>query len=261
MLANTNENYYHLLSVTPGTVVRPSALVLLLALPAVATAGPADYVYTPTVEYGERELDFKIGNQSGGGQERLTAASLGLGFGVTERWFTEVYAKFERPGGESTRYDAFEWENRFMLTEQNRYPVDVGFVIEIERPHDRAEGTEFRLGPLFQTDVDRWRFNFNVLLERSVHAAEPTSTEVGYQAQARYYSTGNTDFGVQAFGEMGAVNHWDSTRDQTHRIGPAVFGKVLLGGRNVIVYNAAILFGLTSGAADRTIRAQVEYEF
>jgi len=241
--------------------LRASLFLALLLPPAVATAGPADYVYTPTIVEGERELDFKIGNQQGGGQERLTASSLGLGFGVTERWFTEIYSKWEKPGGEGTRYDAFEWENRFLFTEPNRYPLDVGFVIEIEHPRNRAEGTEFRLGPLFQTDYDRWRFNFNVLFERSVNADEPSHTELGYQFQARYFSQGPADFGVQAFGEMGPVNHWDPGRDQTHRMGPAIFGKFSLGGRNIIEYNAAILFGLVPGAADRTIRAQIEYEF
>ena len=83
--------------------MRAFVLCLLTFLPLTAVAGPADYVYTPNVEYGERELDFKIGNQRGGGQERLTAASLGLGFSVTERWFTEIYTKFEKPGGESAR--------------------------------------------------------------------------------------------------------------------------------------------------------------
>src|SRR5689334_7031760 len=106
--------------------MRDFVLYLLTVVPLSALAGPADYVYTPNVEYGERELDFKIGNQQGGGQERLTAASLGLGFGVTERWFTVFYAKYEKPGGAGTRFDAFEWENRFQLTETNRYPVDAG---------------------------------------------------------------------------------------------------------------------------------------
>lgn len=237
------------------------AALVLLAVPCAALAGPADYVYTPDVEYGERELDFKIGHQTGGGQERLSAASLGLGWGVTERWFTEIYAKAERPGGESWGYDAFEWENRFAFAEHNEYPVDTGFVIEIERPRNRAEGTELRLGPLFQTDIDCCRFNFNLLFERSVHASESSRTEVGYQFQVRYFTTGSTDFGVQAFGEMGPVSHFDPGRDQTHRVGPAIFGKYGLGGRNVISYNAAVLFGVTPGAADRTIRAQVEYEF
>ena len=32
-----------------------------LGLPAISFAGPADYVYYPSVEYGEREIDFKVG--------------------------------------------------------------------------------------------------------------------------------------------------------------------------------------------------------
>ena len=228
-------------------------------LSASAAAGPADYVYTLDTEYGEREIDFTIGTEKSGSEH--SAASLGFGLGVTERWFTELYAKWERPPGESTHFDAFEWENRFVLTELGRYPLDVGFVVELERPRDRSEGTEIRLGPLFQADWDRWRFNFNVLFERSIHAEEPQKTELGYQLQARYFSSGNTDFGVQAFGEMGPIDHWDPAREQTHRAGPAIFGKLPLGGRNVVKYNAAVLLGLTSGAPDCALRAQVEYEF
>lgn len=231
---------------------------LAVLFPLLAEAAPADYVYTPTVVEGERELDFKIGHQTG---ERLGAASLGLGLGVTERWFTEIYAKYERPGGQGTRYDAFEWENRFQLTEQGRYPFDLGVVIELERPHDRAEGTEVRLGPLFQTYLDRWQLNFNLLAERHIHADEAGATELGYQWQVRYLSSGRTDLGVQGFGEMGRWNHWDPGSEQTHRAGPAIFGHLPLGGRNVLEYNAAVLFGLTRGAPDRTLRAQVEYEF
>jgi hypothetical protein len=236
-------------------------LATVLMFPGAALAGPADYVFTPGIEYGEREIDLKIGTDKSSGEPRSSVASIGFGLGVTERWFTEFYAKWDRPSGEGTRFDAFEWENRFALNEPGAHLVDVGFVIELERPQDRAEGYEIRLGPLFQTDYDRWRFNFNVLVERHFHADEHGVTELGYQAQARYFSSGNTDFGVQAFGEMGEWNHWVSTREQTHRAGPAIFGKFALGGRNVIKYNAAVLFGLTSGAPDHTLRAQVEYEF
>ena len=73
---------------------RSPCLFGCLLLPAtVALAGPADYVYTPNVEYGEREIDFKIGTAKSSGQDRDSAASLGFGYGVTERWFTEFYAK------------------------------------------------------------------------------------------------------------------------------------------------------------------------
>ena len=42
---------------------------------------------------------------------------------------------------------------------------------------------------------------------------------------------------------MGKWNDWDKQADQSHRIGPAVFGKFALGNRQAIRYNAAWLFG------------------
>ncbi|MDQ6618963.1 MAG: hypothetical protein M3Z31_04595 [Pseudomonadota bacterium] len=232
-----------------------------IVLPLSVAAGPADYVYTPNVEYGEREIDFKIGSARSSGQDRFSAGSVGFGYGVTERWFTEIYAKYEKGGGDSTRFDAFEWENRFALTEQGRYPFDMGFVIELERPRDRAEGYEVRLGPLFQTDWDRWQLNLNLLLERHFRTEEESHTELGYQWQARYLSSGKVDIGLQGFGELGRWRHWARSSEQNHRAGPAVFGKANLGGRHVIKYNAAVLFGLTGASPDHTVRAQVEYEF
>jgi hypothetical protein len=44
-------------------------------------------------------------------------------------------------------------------------------------------------------------------------------------------------------------------------MGPAIFGKYSLGGGQGITWNAALLFGLTSGSPDRNFRMQVEYEF
>jgi len=171
------------------------AACCLVAAPLITTAGPSDYVITPGIEYGEREIDFKIGSEKTSGEDRFSAASIGFGYGVTERWFTEIYGKYEREGSESTRFDAFEWENRFLLTEQGRCPFDMGFVLELEGPRDRAEGYEVRLGPLFQTDFDRWQLNFNVLLERHFHSDEESQTELGYQWQVRYLSSGNIDLG------------------------------------------------------------------
>jgi hypothetical protein len=91
-----------------------------------AHAGPDDYVHTPAVEYGERELELRLGTATKSGEARQSAAALAFGYGATPWWFTEVYAKFERGGGEGTRFDAFEWENRFQLTEPGQYFADLG---------------------------------------------------------------------------------------------------------------------------------------
>lgn len=232
---------------------------LLCPLP--GFAGPADYVYTPAVEYGEKEVDFKAGTAKKGGEPRESAYSLGFGWGATEWWFTEAYLKYKRADGEDTRYDAIEWENKFQLTETGKYPVDVGFLVEIERPRDRAEGWEVKWGPLLQTEFGKIQLNGNILFERAYRASEPTETELLYQWQVKYRWRPQFEFGVQGFGELGKWNDWAPHRDQVHLAGPAVFGKLPLGNHQAIKYNAAWLFGLNRGSPDHGIRFQAEYEF
>ena len=88
----------------------------------------------PTVEYGEKEIDFKSGTAQQRRRPRESAASIGFGYGAKEWWFTELYLKYKRENNEDTKYDAFEWENKFQLTETGKYPVDVGFLLEIDAP-------------------------------------------------------------------------------------------------------------------------------
>ena len=234
-----------------------------LGLPAVSFAGPGDYVITPNVEYGEREIDMKYGTEKFKDDNvRESAGSIGFGYGLKPWWFTEAYLKYEKEGSDKTRYDAFEWENKFQLTEHNQYPVDLGFVVEVEIPRERhEEGYELKFGPLFQADTGPLRWNANLLFERHYRGEEHSDMEMGYQLQSRYDFSGDFGAGVQAFGEMGKWNHWAPKSEQEHLVGPAIFGRVKLGGRDQIRYNAAYLFKASDGAPDNRFRLQVEYEF
>ena len=148
----------------------------ILLAPCIVKAGPADYVYTPTVEYGEKEIDFKAGSARKDSDPRESAASIGFGYGATEWWFTELYVKYKRENDQGTKYDAIEWENKFQLTETGKYPVDIGFLLEIERPNEHAEGWEVKWGPLFQTEFGRIQLNGNLLFERNYRDDFPTDT-------------------------------------------------------------------------------------
>ena len=105
------------------------AVVAMQMASAQAMAGVADYVYTPIVEQGEREIDFKYGNGKQADGTRAQVSTIGYGYGVTDYWFTEVYYKREIANPE--RLSLLEWENKFQLTEKGKYPVDV----EIGRAH------------------------------------------------------------------------------------------------------------------------------
>ncbi|MGB7816007.1 MAG: hypothetical protein WBL28_06635 [Methylotenera sp.] len=225
-------------------------------------AGPADYVFTPTVEQGEKEIDFKFGTAKQQDGTRKTVATLGFGYGATEYWFTELYLKREREGSE--RLTLAEWENKFQLTETGKYAVDIGLITEIEAPLSNGnEPWEFKVGPLFQTEFGKVQLNGNVLFERKFggDSDEDHVTEMGYQWQAKYRWKPALEFGAQGFGEMGEWNHWDNSNDQNHRIGPAVFGKFALANKHAIKYNTAWLFGASKAAPNNTFRLQIEYEF
>lgn len=241
--------------------IAPLLLIGALSCPLVSFAGPADYIYTPVVEEGEKEIDFKLGTAGKGSDSSEAAASLGFGYGATSWWFTELYLKFKREGSEDVRYDAIEWENKFQLTEAGKYPVDVGFLLEIERPREHAEGWEIKWGPLFQTEFGKVQLNTNLLFERSVDAAESTQTSLLYQWQIKYRWLTQFEYGLQGFGELGEWNHWAPSREQTHKIGPAIFGKIAFDNHQAIKYNAAWLFGASKSTPDHTFRLQVEYEF
>ncbi|MFM2435932.1 MAG: hypothetical protein RL063_1915 [Pseudomonadota bacterium] len=226
-------------------------------------AGPADYVYTPMVEQGEKEIDFKSGTAKQLDGTRSTVNSMGFGYGASEYWFTEVYLKREKSGSDGL--SIVEWENKFQVTETGKYPVDIGLITEIEVPINNNKAPyEFKFGPLFQTEFGHVQLNGNLLFERKFgrnETNEPQNTEFGYQWQAKYRFKPEFELGMQGMGETGAWNDWSSTSNQNHRFGPAVFGKVKLAPKQAVKYNAALLFGSSQAAPNHTLRLQVEYEF
>lgn len=228
----------------------------------VYAAKPADYIYSPIVEEGEREIDFKFGTERSkdSSVQGMSGASLGLGYGVNSWWFTEVYGKVQNEGG-TTRFDAVEWENKFQLTETGKYPVDVGLLIELERPQLRSEGYELRYGLLMQSEWQKWQANLNILLERQYRVEAKSETAVGYQAQVKYRYQPQLEFGMQAISWLGSWNAMAPINERELKLGPAIFGKVKLESKHAIKYNAALLMGTTANSPGVTFRTQMEYEF
>lgn len=234
-----------------------------LVISPLGIAGPADYVYTPHIERGELEMDIKYGSASSNAGVRPQAASIGLGYGVTEHWFTEGYLKQKHNAGGDSTY--LEWENRFLLVGGEGETADIGWVTELEAPLTKGAPSELRVGPLFQSKLGKLQLNGNVIFERAFGGADEDSvsqvTNIGYQWQAIYRAGGSFDLGIQGFGEMGKWDQWSKTAEQNHRMGPAVFGKLALGEHQAIKYNATWLAGVSDAAPKTTLRMQIEYEF
>jgi len=238
-----------------------AATALLLLVARAAGAGPAAYVHSPIVDYGEREVDVHGGSAKLRDGTRESELVTGWGIGLKPWWFTEAYLVFAREKGESLELEAIEWENIFQLTETGRHAADLGLLLEIERPRDHAEGYEFVFGPLLQGDVGQVQLNGNLLFERHVRAEVESETEMRYEWQAKLRWRRELEPGLQGFGEMGEWNHWAPSSEQSHVWGPALFGKMKFGEHQAVKYDAAYLVAASHAAPKHLLRFRVEFEY
>ncbi len=242
----------------------PGLLLLLTLLCSGAHAVDAGiYVLMPTVNQGEREIDWHSGIESAAARGTGESDSaLGLGMGVANRWFAELEIQFRKPAGAATALDAIEWQNTLALAEPNEWPIDVSLALGVERSFVAGEALLLSAGPLLQKDFGRMQANLNLLLDRYLHSMQSQPAQIEYQAQIKYRYHPFFEFGVQAFGTFSSSEQtWASLADEVHRLGPVVLGRISLPGERALGYNAALLVGTTAHTPDRTIRFQLEYEF
>jgi hypothetical protein len=234
------------------------AAALSLQLPT-AQADPAAKVYLPAVVQGEVEVELRGGFQRWrdheDDRERQFVADVGYAF--TSWWKSELAVGVTRLPGTSTRLDELEWENIFALTEPGQYWIDVGLFTELARDH--AEGRNVvAIGPMLQKEFGRLQANANLLLERQLGAHAEPGAEIDYAWQLKWRGNPRFEPGMQGFGTIGRTN--DFARETEHRIGPAFFSQTVLGARNKIKFDGAVLFGLNRNSPDTTVRFNLEYE-
>ena len=245
------------------------ALVLVLGTKSALSVNADEYLFIPTVTQGEREIDWHFGTGSAGDKTSSESnTGLAFGVGVTQHWFTELDIEYRRQSPFGTRLDAFEWENIFQIGEPGQWPVDLGMLFNVEKPHQpprnsiAKEGWSIRFGPLLQKDIGKFEVNFNPLILRFLQGAESPATRFSYQSQIKYRYSPPLELGIQAFGRLSASGQtWAPYSEQVHRVGPVVLGRLALPREQSLSYNVAFLMGTTAHSPDRTLRFQFEYEF
>ena len=244
---------------------RAAALVLAAllggAMAAPAWADTSYYMVTTYDVAGQASIDYKYWNAHYRGKT-VAGPDLGIGYGVTARWYTEVYGGWVRVGDASPQYVETAWQNDFMLT-QGQFDVDVALHTKIERPQDREEGYALEWGPVLKTDIGRVQLNANLFFQRDYRVTAPGSaqhTELAYQLQMKYRWKSWFQPGLQAFGEVGPWDDWLASDQQSHRIGPAFFGSRAIG-KQEFKYEAAYLMGRNATRAAKSFVMRAQYIF
>lgn len=235
--------------ITPILFILASAALAGAPVKAKADGLVVDKVYHPYVDALEKEIEYR-----GVFQERQEALEgpaqlhkLSFGGAIGQRWFAEAYVVAERSNSGNFDIEGYELELKWQLTEQGEYSADWGLVFEYEKEQDIEE---FSVGILTEREWGRWSGALNLFLIEEWGKGIEDEFESSVAAQVRYRYSPQFEPALELY----------SGQDFTG-IGPVVMGKVNLGVRKSLGWEAGLIFGVDSDSTDQTFRFLLEYEF
>jgi len=220
-------------------------------------------LYSPLVEEGALEIEQRgfvtSDSKSSLDDEQFYSAS--IGYGLTDYWFAEIGGEWVRdPGTGKTRFDATKWENRLEIIGDGSHFVDFGLLIEYLKGGS-GQPDKFEFGPLIEKRIGNTVTRANLLFEREIGAGRDSGLGVEYGAGIHYEFSDEFYAGIEAFGSLGPVHDFKSSKDQEHRAGPVLGGAFELEGvPGEIKAEIGYLRGLTGATADDTVKWMLEYE-
>jgi hypothetical protein len=224
-----------------------------------AQADPADKVYLPTVVRGEVEAELRGGYQRwrdhDDDRERQFVADVGYAF--TSWWKSELAVGVTRTELAFEEQIDVRLRGAEFLLEHRSDRCDVALFRMIAR----ELGKQSQVGPVLSGLGQRKNIFPLDFVEARRGPGKPhpqPGAEIDYAWQVKWRGNPGFEPGVQGFGTLGRTNEFG--HDTEHKIGPAFFSQAVLGARNKIKFDAAVLFGLNRNSPDTTVRFNLEYE-
>lgn len=244
-----------------GLVARAGLLLAWAATAPAWAADPGYYLVSVYENEGETSIDFRYWTTKIAGSPHTRWPEIGIGYGVTKRWYTEVFASYIGSRNQGTRLSTLNWQNDYLLT-QGQYPFDLAIHTNLISYRDPGAGYALEIGPALQTDFGRTQVNANLFLDRSYHGFERGRAQLKYQWQVKHRFTPALHVGLQGFGELGDWDHWAPHERQSHRVGPVIAGSVPVGkSQQAFKYQLAWLKGSVYSQHGSMLSLRVQYLF
>ena len=244
-----------------GHALKAGAAGLVLLMAHAPTAEAGFKVYSPHVEQGEWEAEFRGNRSLDGNASKEDGRSFlyELAYSPTAYWHTAVFLETEGSPGAPNVLSEFAWENIFQLTEPGQYWLDVGAYLEYGKGLEHGDDHKLEWKLLFEKDFGRFVTIVNPIFEKSL--TEDDGVEFGYAWGTYYRLDPRFEPGFEAFGEIGELTDAKPVAAQEHFIGPVVRGEFPLGGTRKLEYNLGYLFGLTDDTPNGEAKFELAYEW
>lgn len=227
---------------------------ILAGVVAAAPARATHAVDSPAVEQGETVTTFN-GHRT---RDADGEYAFELGYAPTASWRTTIgWVWRDEPGG-SPRSDAIAWQNVFELSEPGRHWADLGVLVTYGRLLDGGDDA-VELALLAEKAVGRSALLLNLVAAREL--AGGADTAYGYALSWAAPVRAGLDVGIEWYGQFGDGSDFGRLQDRLQQAGPVVYGEFADVAGGTFLFEAAVLFGVTSQAPDATFRLLLEYGF
>ncbi len=262
--------------------------IAALVIPAMISPAAAQVfeVIHPDVDQGSFKFELLQGVTTDDievGEER-SAHEIAIGYSFFSFWATKLAVEIANPEGEPAEYEAFEWENTFVIPGLGAHAHEHG---EEEHGHSHGEGLfslgalglffalevpneggietgAVEIGPIAEVELGPVETVANLFFEIPFEEEEDAGLAYALQASIPVgeFGPGAFAFGFEAHGGAeGAFGDGVPIDEDSHVIGPAVFSEFDIGRGRKLEPRLAALFGLTEGSPDTTISLNLELKF
>ena len=190
-------------------------------------------------------------------RHRLLRSSFEYNYGLTDKIDVAAYVDVEKPNGGDVEYAGSRFRARGALWDKGRFPLDLGWYLEAEVPHNQESDLELEFRPIVSRDVGRFSFDLNPIFELPTVSEERRTVEFNYAARVYYRLSRRFIPGVEFYGDIGQVRAIDGSREQEHYVLPGVYGRLARG----LKFAVGPAFGLTRASDAVLLKLHVEYEF
>jgi hypothetical protein len=224
--------------------------LLLLAAP----AGAKDFVYSPVVTQGEKEVEYYVDWGEGSDGVDTVGHELSLEYAFAPRDQIALYGVWSDSGGEkSFEKSTLEWIHQ--VTEQGAHAWDFGTYVEYQL-HDTGTPSTLEVKALLEHTFPRTTLTLNPVLEKDIGPGAP-GVEAAYGARWALRHWREVTPAVELYGELGELEDLRDWPETSQLLGPVV--DLRLG--HHLHWQVGTLFGLTRGSDDVKVKTQVAWEW
>ena len=247
----------------------------LWTAPAYAGGGVFEVIHPDVVEGGfELEVlsGFTLDSVESG--EEISVHEIAFAYSPTSFWKTTFAFEIANIKDESAEVEGFEWENLFLLPfgeghgkgGHSHDHSDHGFValeavgifaaLEVPNSGGIRDGA-IEVGPVAEIAFGNVETVANFLFEFPF--ADEENVGVSWALQVKYPVTKQIGIGFEVFG--GIENAFEGESEDTHLVGPAIYGSFNLGRGRELEPRLAVLFGLNDNSPDAVLSFNLELKF